>query len=85
MEIICGEIYRHFKGNLYVIEGIALHSETMEKMVVYRALYDDYKLYVRPYDMFVEKVDKIKYPNVAQEYRFEKIDVNDANEILKKG
>lgn len=84
MEVIAGGIYKHFKGNLYIVEGIALHSETMEKMVVYRALYDDFKLYVRPYDMFVEKVDKNKYPNVLQEYRFEKIDLKDADEILKK-
>lgn len=84
MEVMVGEIYRHFKGNLYIVDGIAIHSETMEKMVVYRALYDDFKLYVRPYDMFVEKVDKNKYPDVNQEYRFEKIDLKDADEILKK-
>ena len=84
MEVIAGDVYKHFKGNLYIVEGIAFHSETMEKMVVYRALYDDFKLYVRPYDMFVEKVDKNKYPDVNQEYRFEKIDLKDADEILKK-
>ncbi len=84
MEVIVGDVYKHFKGNLYIVDGIAFHSETMEKMVVYRALYDDFKLYVRPYDMFVEKVDKNKYPDVNQEYRFEKIDLKDADEILKK-
>ena len=74
MEIKIGKVYRHFKGNLYLIEGIAIHSETDEKMVVYRALYGDYGLYVRPYDMFIEKVDKNKYPQVEQEYRFQLVE-----------
>ncbi len=64
-------IYKHFKGGLYLVEGIVTHSETGEKMVLYRALYDEYKRYVRPYDMFIEKVDKEKYPTCEQEYRFE--------------
>jgi len=64
-------IYKHFKGDLYLVEDVAIHSETMEKYVVYRALYGDNGLYIRPYDMFMEKVDKDKYPQVSQEYRFE--------------
>lgn len=71
MEIKIKGIYKHFKGNLYIVEDIAIHSETDEKYVVYRALYGDNLLYIRPYDMFIEKVDKNKYPNVEQEYRFE--------------
>ena len=59
-------IYRHFKGDYYLVEDIAYHSETMEKMVVYRALYDDTKLYVRPYDMFLEEVNRN-----GKKYRFE--------------
>jgi len=71
MEPKIGGIYKHFKGNMYEVKAIALHSETMEKMVVYQALYGDNQVYVRPYDSFVSKVDKVKYPDVEAEYRFE--------------
>ena len=50
-------IYKHYKGDLYIVEDIALHSETLEKYVVYRALYGDNQLWIRPYDMFVEEIE----------------------------
>ena len=64
-------VYKHFKGKLYIVEDIAYDSETKEKMVVYRRLYDDYSLWVRPLDMFLSEVDHQKYPDVKQKYRFE--------------
>ena len=71
MDLVINGIYKHFKGDLYMVEDIVLHSETKEKMVLYRALYGKCLRYVRPYEMFMSKVDKEKYPTVEQEYRFQ--------------
>ncbi len=68
-------VYRHFKGDYYLVEDIARHSETGEEYVVYRKLYGDGGLWVRPLAMFLEPVDKGKYPNATQTYRFELQDI----------
>lgn len=75
------EMYRHFKGNIYQIRCLARHSETGEQMVVYQAMYDTFQIYVRPLSMFMDEVDRIKYPDAKQTYRFELLqDLEDETE-----
>ena len=74
MELRIHGIYRHFKGNYYLVEDVAKDSETGQEMVIYRQLYGDGSLWVRSKEMFLSKVDKEKYPEVTQANRFEPVD-----------
>lgn len=72
-EIKIGKLYKHFKGQLILVEQIAKHSETEELMVVYKHM-DTNEYWVRPYEMFNSEVDHEKYPEVTQKYRFEEVE-----------
>ncbi|PWJ69079.1 MULTISPECIES: DUF1653 domain-containing protein [unclassified Fibrobacter] len=67
-------VYRHFKNRYYMVEDVALHSESTEEYVVYRRLYGDNSLWIREKNMFLSEVDHEKYPDVKQKYRFELVD-----------
>lgn len=66
MEVKIHGIYKHYKGDLYIVEDIARHSETLEEMVIYRGLYEDSPLWVRPMSLFIDEVNKN-----GQKLRFE--------------
>ena len=74
-EIKLHRIYKHFKGDYYLVEDIATDSETCKRVVIYRKLYDDGSLWVRPMEMFLSEVDHEKYPDCKQKYRFELQDI----------
>lgn len=73
MKVKVGKKYRHFKGMIVRVIAIAKHSETLEDMIVYEEL-DNNSIWVRPYEMFISKIDNEKYQDIKQEYRFEEID-----------
>lgn len=71
-EIITQRPYRHFKGKLYYVHSVVMHSETREFLVSYQALYPPYGMFVRPLDMFKEKVEEGRADNTTNQiYRFE--------------
>ena len=76
-ELVVHGVYRHFKGNKYIVEDVAIDSETDEYLVIYRALYGEGLLYARPMKMFLSAVDSEKYPDVKQKWRFELIEEGD--------
>lgn len=79
-EVKINGIYKHFKGDYYLVVDVAGHSETKEKYVVYRRLYGDGSLWIRPMNMFLSEVDHEKYPNVKQKYRFELQEIKSVQE-----
>ena len=79
-ELKLKRVYRHFKGDCYLVEDVARHSETEEDMVVYRKLYGDGSLWVRPLEMFLAEVDREKYPDCPQKFRFELLEIPSVRE-----
>ena len=83
-EIKIHGIYKHFKGDYYLVEELAKDSETLEDVVIYRKLYEDGTCFVRPLTDFIGEVNHDKYPNVKQKYKFELIESYSKREKFKR-
>lgn len=79
-ELKINRIYKHFKGNYYLVEDVVIDSETNEELVLYKSLYGECIRYVRSKDMFLSVVDHNKYPGIKQKYRFELQEVKNSSE-----
>lgn len=78
MQVCVGKYYRHFKGKIYKVLAIGYDTEIENRcLVVYEAMYDEHKIWVRPIEMFSDEVDHDKYPDVKQKYRFEEVEYNE--------
>ena len=77
-------IYKHFKGDYYIVLGTGIKSETLEEYVIYRALYGEGKVYLREINNFLSEVDHEKYPNVKQKYRMEEVNVESVAKNFQK-
>ncbi len=76
-------IYRHFKGDYYLVLAKAINSETLEEYVIYRALYGNNDLWIRPLTLFLSEVDHKKYPNVKEKYKFELQKIKSVKDVIK--
>lgn len=76
-------IYRHFKGDYYLVLAKAINSETLEEYVVYRALYGNNDLWIRPLTLFLSEVDHKKYPNIKEKYKFELQKIKSVKGLIK--
>lgn len=70
-KLVIKGIYKHFKGDLYLVEDTGIDSETDKEVVIYRGLYGKSQVYVRPLDSFLSEVDHVRYPDIVQKYKFE--------------
>ena len=82
-ELKIHRVYKHFKGDYYLVEDVAYDSETQEECVIYRKLYGDGSLWIRNKKMFLSEVDHDNYPDCDQKYRFELVDIVSKNNKIK--